>query len=76
MLTRLAAAKMAAEEQVYIKKRSKRERTRENILVHRLRSRCCCSLRGGVKMSALQSVMSQQVISISCNCVTPAEESD
>lgn len=33
MLTRLAAAKMAAEEQVYAKKR---ERTRENILVHRL----------------------------------------
>lgn len=27
-------------------------------------------------MSALQSVMSQLVISIRCNCITPAAESD
>lgn len=39
------------------------------------RLRCFC-LRGGVKMSALQSVMSQLVISIRCNCITPAAESD
>lgn len=41
----------------------------------RRRRRCFC-LRGGVKMSALQSVMSQLVISIRCNCITPAAESD
>lgn len=40
---------------------------------HRRLGFCLC---GGVKMSALQSVMSQLVISIRCNCITPAAASD
>lgn len=71
-LVSLETCSQNASEETGFHKRS--DRPCENTSAPR-RCRCFC-LRGGVKMSALQSVMSQLVISIRCNCITPAVESD
>lgn len=74
-LVSLETRSQNASEETGFHKRSGRPCQNTSATRRRRRRRCFC-LRGGVKMSALQSVMSQLVISIRCNCITPAAESD
>lgn len=75
-LVSLETCSQNASEETGFHKRSDRPCENTSASRRRRRRRRCFCLRGGVKMSALQSVMSQLVISIRCNCITPAAESD